>query len=65
MTQYDPTVNDNPISYLTKRPCTVDEEILLCLNNRSERITYKEMAEMFVDRTPSSLKMRYYSLTKA
>ena len=65
ITRYDPLVNDQPISYLTRRKYTDEEDILLLtLKNQSERITYEKMAEMFVDRTPASLKKRYYYLTK-
>ena len=65
ITRYDLLVNDQPISYLTRRKYTDEEDILLLtLKNQSERITYEKMAEMFVDRTPASLKKRYYYLTK-
>ena len=65
ITFYDPNVDDMPLSYLTRRPYTADEDILLLhLKHYSEQMTYKEMAEMFEDRTAESLKQRYRYLTK-
>lgn len=60
--KYDPTVNDEPIEFKTKRQFDPNEDILL-LQLKNDGLTYTQMAPMFKERTANSLRLRYNSIT--
>ena len=59
---YDPTVNDEPLEYKTKRHYSPDEDILL-LQLKKDGLTFVQMEPMFENRTSNSLRLRYKSIT--
>ena len=55
---YDPTVDDEPVEFLTKRKYETDEDILL-LQLKKDGLSFSQMESMFVNRTAASLSSRF------
>ena len=62
---YDPEVDDNPIEFVSKRPFTVEEDLLLFNLFSQFGPKWKKMSEYFTSRTPGSLSRRWKRLRKA
>lgn len=61
---YDPTVDDNPIEFVSKRPFTLDEDMLLLHYYSQIGPQWTFMATKFLYRTPTSLSRRWKYLRK-
>lgn len=63
----DPNINDEPIEFMTKRPYTIEENIIL-LQLAQQFGTggpkWKMMERYFANRTATSLRMHYNKITK-
>lgn len=55
---YDPTVNDTPLEFRTKRDFEPHETLLL-MQLAQDGVSFKDMAPMFEDRTEGSLRNKY------
>lgn len=55
---YDQNVNDQPIEFKAKRPFEEHENLLL-IHLAQEKISFTQIAPMFEERTPDSLRKKY------
>lgn len=60
--KYDPTVDDSPLEFRTKRDFEPHETLLL-MQLVNDGLKFKQMAPMFKDRTESSLRAKYKRIT--
>ena len=58
---YDPTVDDMPLEFRTKRDFEPHETLLL-LSLAQDKVPFKQMVPMFEDRTENSLRAKYKRL---
>ena len=61
---YDPTEDPNDFEILTKRPFSVDEDILLLQKVKELGNKWTLISKLFVGRTPTSLRTRHAKLRK-
>lgn len=59
---YDPNIDDNPIEFKSKRPFSIEEDILILQKFSEIGSHWKIIAQYFTDRTPTSLRTRYYKI---
>ena len=63
---YDPSIDDTPIEFLSKRPFTLEENILLLslVKEFPNKKKWKLIEPRFENRTAATLRAHYYNLMK-
>ena len=64
ITACDPTIDDNPLEFRTKRPWSIEEDLILLKGIKELGLKWTQISQRLTDRTPLSCRNRYMHMKK-